>query len=116
MSDRAISGIVLLLILLVGAGGIGGYYYGRHQGFAKGYSTGEKVGYDQGKADAPPVKTFFVEYTNLQNDYNSLVNDYNNLRNDISRYVSANSYKVRTPITCNTFDYSSIKYSTTTCY
>lgn len=110
--DDARAYIILSAIIFIAAALTGGYYLGKHQGFAQGYKKGHEIG----KNEAPPIKTYFAEYMNLQGDYDKLVGDYNNLVDEAQRYINVARYRALQPITCNTQNFNMLNSSTTRCY
>lgn len=114
---RQVVSIVVLCCLLTGVpASVGGYYHGKKTG----KEIGQKVGYDEGYTSAPKATAAQIyaeqNYDNMINDYNKLVEDYNSLRKAAIQYVNTSSYQSRSPVTCNTRNYSYTNSSTTTCY
>jgi hypothetical protein len=111
-----------LLTFVIGVliGVCSGFYFGQNQGKDTAYNKGHDAGYANAKKDfkykIDGYDEVLSQNSKLTTDYNDLVNQYNSLRDAAIHYVGANSYQSRAPITCNTYNYSVLNSSSTTCY
>lgn len=110
MKRKLLVGLLVLGVLVVGAGG--GYYYGQHRG----YSLGKEDGFTQGRDEGFNAGTVVAQQTAdteegvSKSDYDALIGKYNDL-------VRKHNASLNTSISCysNTYGLDG-QFTTTNCY